>query len=417
MPENEKRRLVILGSGFCALSILKRIDLDYYDVSVVSPRNHFLFTPLLPSTTVGTIEFRSIIEPVRTARGSRGNPFGKYFQASCISIAPETNTIVCEGVLSRDRFDLHYDTLVIAVGGVNNTFGIPGVKEHAHFLKELADARMIRGRIIEHFEHASDPGLDDDERKRLLHFIVVGGGPTGVEFAAELNDLVREELVKWYPGLVKDVEITLLEASTQILGGFDKSLAEYTLKLFRRHSIRIRFNSPVKEVMDDSVVLQDGTVIPSGMVVWSTGIGPVELVKTLQFQLSRGSRLLTDDYLRLGEAANIYAAGDCATPAGRNIPATGQAAQQEGKYLAASLNNMAHGRKVVPFQYRHLGMLAYIGGRRALADLPNVKGKGFVAFLFWRSAYVTRLVSVKNKVLVLFDWVKASIFGRDISSF
>jgi len=133
--------------------------------------------------------------------------------------------------------------------------------------------------------------------------------------------------------------------------------------------------------------------------------------------LSRGSRLLTDDYLRLGEAANIYAAGDCATPAGRNIPATGQAAQQEGKYLAASLNNMAHGRKVVPFQYRHLGMLAYIGGRRALADLPNVKGKGFVAFLFWRSAYVTRLVSVKNKVLVLFDWVKASIFGRDISSF
>lgn len=114
---------------------------------------------------------------------------------------------------------------------------------------------------------------------------------------------------------------------------------------------------------------------------------------------------------------NIYAAGDCATPATTVIAATAQAAQQEGKFLAKNFNNMGFGRPVSEFRYRNLGMLTYIGGRRALADLPNVKGKGFGAFLFWRSAYLTRLVSTKNKILVLFDWIKTSIFGRDISSF
>lgn len=416
---NVKQRIVILGSGFAALSLVKRIDLDFYDVDIVSPRNHFLFTPLLPSTTVGTIEFRSIIEPIRTARNnlSRREPYGKYYQAKCVRISDKENAITCETVQGREQFELKYDYLVIAVGVVNNTFGIPGVAEHALFLKELADARMIRGKIIENFERASTPGVREDERKRLLHFVVVGGGPTGVEFAAELNDFIREDLVKWYPKLVTEVQITLVEATKQILSTFDSTLSEYTMRLFQRESIDIKTNSPVGQVKEKSIVLQDGTTINCGLVVWSTGIGPNELLQTLEFPKNRASRLLTDDYLRVNGARNIYAAGDCATPASQNIAATAQAAQQQGKYLARSLNNMARGKPVSPFSYRNLGMLAYIGSKRALADLPNVKGKGFGAFLFWRSAYLTRLVSSKNKILVLFDWVKALTFGRDISSF
>jgi len=409
---DRKRKIVILGSGFAALSIVKEIDTDFYNVDIVSPRNHFLFTPLLPSTTVGTIEFRSIIEPIRTSRNDL-----QYYQAKCVSVSPEEKTITCESVQGHQRFELIYDYLVIAVGAVNNTFGIPGVMEHALFLKELVDARAIRGKIIENFERASTPGLNDDERKRSLHFVVVGGGPTGVEFAAELNDFIHEDLVRWYPNLIGEVQITLLEATKQILSTFDSELGNYTMNLFKRGNIDIKTNSPVKEVKENMLVLQDDSAIPYGLLVWSTGIGPTDLLQSLPFPRNRASRLITDDFLRITTTKNIYAAGDCATPLSQNLAATAQAAQQQGKYLARSLNNIAHGDKVSPFRYRNLGMLAYVGSRRALADLPNVKGHGFGAFLFWRSAYLTRLVSMKNKVLVLFDWIKASIFGRDISSF
>lgn len=409
---NGKKKIVILGSGFAALSVVKKVDLDFYDIDIVSPRNHFLFTPLLPGTTVGTIEFRSIIEPIRTSRENI-----KYFQAKCVAVSAKDNIIVCETAQGQERFELGYDYLVIAVGAVNNTFGIPGVYEHAMFLKELSDARRIRGRIIDNFEQASTPGVSVDERKRLLHFVVAGGGPTGVEFAAELNDFIREDLMNWYPDRVPEVQITLLEAAKQILNSFDAELGEYAMKLFRRESIDIRTSSPVKEVKNGLILLQDGTTISCGLLVWSTGIGPTELLKGLPFAKNPASRLLTDNYLHAGGTENIFAAGDCATPISGVIAATGQAAQQEGKFLARNFNNMAHGKPVVEFRYHNLGMLAYIGRRRALADLPNVKGKGFGAFLFWRSAYLTRLVSAKNKILVLFDWLKTSLFGRDISSF
>jgi NADH:ubiquinone reductase (non-electrogenic) len=173
----------------------------------------------------------------------------------------------------------------------------------------------------------------------------------------------------------------------------------------------------VKEVQERTILLHDGTTIPHGLVVWSTGIGPTKLLQSLPFPKNRVSRLLTDEFLRVPGTKNIYAAGDCATSEDENYPATAQVAQQEGKYLSYSFNHIARGKTPEPFRYKNLGMLAYIGDRRALADLPNVKGRGFATFLFWRSAYLTRLVSMKNKILVLFDWIKASIFGRDISSF
>jgi NADH:ubiquinone reductase (non-electrogenic) len=173
-----KRRLIVLGSGFAGFSLVKSVDTASYDVAIVSPRNHFLFTPLLPSTTVGTIEFRSIIEPIRGARKGI-----EYYQASCTSVDPQRNVIGCRHAVDEREFSLPYDVLVIAVGAENNTYGIPGVAEHALFLRELADARAIRQRIIECFERASIPEMEESERSSLLRFLVVGGGPTGVEFA------------------------------------------------------------------------------------------------------------------------------------------------------------------------------------------------------------------------------------------
>src|ERR1043166_7816962 len=199
-----KQKLIVLGTGFAGFSLINDIDVNGYDVAIVSPRNHFLFTPLLPSTTVGTIEFRSIIESIRAARRDI-----QYYQADCRGIDPGQQSIRCEQVLDQATFTLHYDILVIAVGAAINTYGIPGVEEYAQFLKELSDARTIRQKIIDAFERASTPALPEAERKRLLHFVVVGGGPTGVEFAGEMHDFFVEDLCKIFPELMKDVCITL----------------------------------------------------------------------------------------------------------------------------------------------------------------------------------------------------------------
>lgn len=407
-------KVVLLGTGFAAVSFMRHLRVDHYDLTVVSPRNHFLFTPLLPSTTVGTLEFRSIIEPIRQTLDPKSFT---YYQAHARGIDPATKLVTCEGVHDGETFLLSYNILVVAVGATNRTFGIPGVREHALFLKELTDARAIRQRIIECFERAATPMQTETERRRLLHFVVVGGGPTGVEFAAELHDFLAEDLEKTYPDLMGDVRITVVEGSKSLLNSFDARLGAYAMKRFRRGKIEVRTATVVKEVRERDVVLADGSSIEYGMVVWSTGIDATALVQELPFPKDRARRLVTDEFFRVDPQGSIYAVGDCATRMGDALPATAQVAQQEGEYLARELNRLAQGRELKAFKYRNMGMLAYIGDNRALADLPQIKGKGFATWLFWRSAYLTKLVSWKNKILVLFDWFKTLIFGRDISRF
>ncbi len=404
--------LTILGSGFASFSLLKRIDTALYDIVLISPRNHFLFTPLLPSTTVGTIEFRSIIEPIRSSKKEI-----TFYQASCEEIDPVQRTIRCRGSLDGGMFTTRFDTLFIGVGATVNTYKVPGVEEYAHVLKELSDARLIRQRIIDCLEQASMPEIPADEKRRLLHFIVVGGGPTGVEFAAEMHDFLVEDLKSAFPHLIDEARITLLEAGDQILSTFDAALSSYTLTHFRRQRIEVRTGSAVIKVERDRVHLKDGETLAYGLLVWSTGNGTAPLVKSLPFKKDPNGRIIIDRFLRVEGQTAIYAAGDCATFEDKDIPATAQMAQQEGHYLARALNARARGRGVSPFKERQFGMLAYIGDNRALADLPSVRAHGYATWLFWRSVYLTKLVSLKNKVLVLFDWLKTQVFGRDISRF
>jgi NADH:ubiquinone reductase (non-electrogenic) len=407
----EKPRLVILGTGFGAFNLLKNIGNEYI-VTIVSPRNHFLFTPLLPSTTVGTVEFRSIIEPIRHAKN-----FKEFFHAAAVSLNLKEACIRCAGISRGDEFDVPYDILVIAVGSVSNTFGVPGVKEHALFLKDLNDARALRQQVIRCFERASLPGLSAEERKRLVHFVICGGGPTGVEFAAELNDFLFEDLREPYPALVAEAKITIVEATDEILSTFDARLRAYALRTFRRSRIQVLTRTYVVRIEEERAMLSDGSILECALLLWSTGNGPAPFVKDLPFSRDSHGRIIVDEFLRVKDSDTVYALGDCATPETIELPATAQVAQQEGKYLGRMLRRKAQGRPVVPFRYRHYGMLAYIGRDRALADLETVKGHGRGTWLFWRSAYLSRLVSLKNKTLVLFDWFKTRVFGRDISQF
>jgi len=379
---------------------------------VVSPRNHFLFTPLLVSTTVGTIEFRSIIEPVRTARKGI-----VYHQAWCTGVDPGVQSVICRSALDRRQFTLQYDFLVISVGSVSNTFKTPGVHEFALFIKDLSDARAIRQKIIECFEKASAPDSDVEVKQHILTFVVVGGGPTGVEIAAEIHDFLRDDVRKWYPDLARLARIILLEAMETILSSFDKKLSEYAAKLFARENIAIRTNSPVIKITEEAIILKDETEIPFGIVIWSAGIGATPLVEESSLPKDNRNRVIIDEYVRVKRYETVFALGDCSVMEGRELPATAQVAQQQGAYLAKELNRRAEGKRARKFLYEHSGMLAYIGNRRALIDLPHIKTYGIAAWLFWRSAYLTKLVSWKNKILVLFDWFKTSVFGRDISRF
>lgn len=409
-PRFSMRDLVILGTGFASFSLLKSIDTRRWRTTVISPRNHFLFTPLLPSTTVGTLEFRSIIESVRTARKGAA-----FIEARAVALDEQASSLLCEA--EGGTFGIGYDVLVIGVGGEPNTFGVPGVREYARPLKELVDARRIRQDILRLLEQASRPGLAAEERDRLVHFVVVGGGPTGVEFAAELNDFLSGDLRRVYPDLIPHVRITLLEGQERILGSFDEVLGAYTSSLFARKNIEVRTVSSVASIDATIITLKDGVTIPYGLVVWSAGIAPVGFTRSLDVRKDGAGRVLTDEFLRVSGRELMYALGDGAAIEGMVYPMTAQVAQQQGTYLARQLNAMIQGKRTRAFRYRHYGMLAYVGSNRALADLKSFKGRGFITFLFWRSAYLTRLVSIRNKILVVFDWIKAFVFGRDISRF
>ncbi|KAL9684504.1 hypothetical protein QQ045_021944 [Rhodiola kirilowii] len=525
----KKKKVVVLGTGWAGTSFLKSLKSDRYDVEVVSPRNYFAFTPLLPSVTCGTVEARSIVEPIRNIVRKKGLD-AKFTEAECFKIDPVAKKVYCRAsphkkVEAKEEFTVDYDYLVIAMGARSNTFNTPGVVENCHFLKEIEDGQRIRRSVINCFEKASLPNLTDEERKKILHFVVVGGGPTGVEFAAELHDLVTEDLAKLYP-VVKDfVKITLLEAADHILNMFDKRITDFAEQKFSRDGIDLKTGSMVVKVTDKEISTKERATgelksVPYGMVVWSTGIGTRPVVAEFMKQIGQNNRraLATDEWLRVEGCDNIYALGDCATINQRKVmediaaifskadknntgklsakdfkevvkdiverypqleiymkrkqlknivdllkkaqetdkmsdevidieklkaalsevdaqmkslPATAQVAAQQGSYLADCFNRMEQcetypegplrfrgtGRhRFHAFRYRHFGQFAPLGGEQTAAQLPgDFVSIGYSSQWLWYSVYASKLVSWRTRYLVISDWTRRFVFGRDSS--
>jgi len=404
-----KLRLVVLGSGFGSFSFLKQLNIAAYDVTLISPRNHFLFTPLLPSTIVGTIEFRSIIEPVRHVHSQL-----KFYMARAQAVDMGKKLVQCRSVGDRQSFTLPYDRLVIGVGEGTNTFHIEGVEEHALFLKELSHGRRIRTGVLKLFEEVSLPTSTYEQKRQKLHLVVVGGGPTGIEIAAELHDFVVQDVCCYYPDLEPLVRVTLVEAGEEILTAFDQRLRQAAERLFKRQRISILTGDPVVSVNAEEVRLSSGKVLTYGLLLWATGNAPHPFVLNLPFPHSPEGRLVVDQFLRIPGQKDIYALGDCAAVKHQHLLPTAQVAMQQGKYLARVFNGKYKNR---PFVFRSLGMLAYVGSDRALVESRGLHVSGRLAWLFWRSVYLTRLVRLRNKVRVLVDWLLNAVFGRDVSQF
>jgi NADH dehydrogenase/NADH:ubiquinone reductase (non-electrogenic) len=357
--QKKRPRVVILGSGWGGNTLARRIRKDLYDVRLISPANHFLFTPLLPSTAVGTLEFRAIQEPVRTIAG-----LGEYYQAKATALDTRNQLVKCRDLFKGHEFAVKYDYLCISAGNKTNTFNTPGIAERegkeVFYLKHLHHARQIRNRVLECFERASNPSISPNERDRLVSFIVVGGGPTSCEFTSELYDFLQEDVKKWYPDLTEHIKLTLVEAGPGLLGTFQKSLADYYLDKLRQKNIDVRLSTAVTGVEErwypseatsgdfgeenhhyTVASFADGTELPFGAMVWSAGLAPVRFVEEANLELSRGN-ILVDKYLRVpGQKGRILALGDCSTFAegeGLPLPPTASVAEQQATYICDCFN-------------------------------------------------------------------------------
>lgn len=413
-------------------------------------------------------------------------------EAFAKEIDPNSNAIVCESVVcdgnscELEEFTVEYDRLIVTVGAQTNTFGIPGVREYCNYLRQVEDARRIRTAIVNCFERANLPSMADEERIHNLTFTIIGAGPTGIEFAAELRDFIEQDGPKYYPDLLKYVRIKVIEASSTVLAPFDKSLQEEAIKQMNRaplindpdvrnllperfQLVKLMLDSSVKEVTAKNIELNDGSVIPYGLALWAAGNGPVPLTLQLidalgeaqatEQAVARG-RLAVDPWMRvMGGGGKILAFGDCTCITSAQLPATAQVASQQGEYLAGlmnrkfelsppiaqeegglfpppmrdpgrtepslsdniagfAINNFDYAK---PFQFLNLGILAYTGGGSALAqitavpDAPPVKGTGSIGNFVWRSVYLSKQVSWRNRLLVLNDWTTRKLFGRDVT--
>merc|ERR1719182_593482 len=419
----KKQRVVILGTGWGAARLAKELDTGSYDLTVVSPRNHMVFTPLLASTTVGTLDFRSVAVSIRSLQPALGLEPNHFYTAKAKAVDPEAQTVTC---VSDDggEFEVQYDKLAIATGAQGSTFNIPGVHEYALPLRDVKDAVSIRDRLIRNIARAQIPGVLESERRRLLNFVIVGGGPTGVEFAGELSNLVKEDLQKMVPQVSCSVRITLIEAR-DILGSFNPDLRLYASRILAKSGVEV-VKAQVKEVKEKTVVLNDGSEIEHGLLVWSTGVGPTPFITSLPFEKSRDGRLAVNDFLNVslapekegevGDTAvkNVFSLGDCSCNSLSPLPTTAQVAEQQGKWLAKHLNAAGKPAEIEdgvpeeeqPFTYTHLGQMSAMTTGSAVTDLgggtgtPQVSFSGFLSWLSWRAVYLTKLGSFQNKLYV-----------------
>eukprot|EP00656_Telonema_subtile_P034215 TRINITY_DN38333_c0_g1_i2.p1 TRINITY_DN38333_c0_g1~~TRINITY_DN38333_c0_g1_i2.p1 ORF type:complete len:292 (-),score=88.93 TRINITY_DN38333_c0_g1_i2:162-1037(-) len=276
------------------------------------------------------------------------------------SVDLDQKLLTCQNLFKeKDFYTIPYDHLVIACGSKTSTFNTPGVAERelsgtgeVCFLKHLYHAKMIRNRVLECFERASVPGILPQERNRLLSFVVVGGGPTSCEFTGELHDFVISDVACWYPELKPHITIHLLEAGSSLLGSFDESLRAYLERSLSNRSIDVRTGAAVTEVSERAAAdgwynpevyckLSDGSEIPFGCLVWSAGLQPVKFVQQLDLPKGPGGRIVVDKYMRVqGQGSAVFALGDCASDSKEPMVPLAKVAEQQGKYLAASINQV-----------------------------------------------------------------------------
>lgn len=449
----KSERIVILGSGWAGLNAMKKCGGEGKEVVVVSPRPHFLYTPLLAGSAVGTVTLRSVCEPLRAVIEDSWTADANFLRADAKAIDTKKKTVRLATGDGDANLELPYNKLVIAVGAQPNTFGIPGVQEHGLFLKEAEDSAKLHARLLSNLERAAAAlacGESNEVVDALLTVVVVGGGPTGVELCAELADFKKDDIARRYSDKVAErFRIVLAEATPRILGPFDPQLADVARTHLETCGVDVRAACAVTSITADSVTYQPSLPRSAtaaeraaaaaqaktesvGALVWVAGISARPIVKKLAKQLGQGDNargLKVDGKLQVLGADGVFAIGDCALSG--NAP-TAQLAAQQGKYVGRTIRDATE----EPFVYRHAGSLCCLGFGNAIAQLQpthrywrelhgaagsNVVGEdqravsGVPAFALWRSMYFTQLLSSTTRYAASADWIRTSLSGRDVN--
>ncbi len=412
-------RILILGGGFAGLATARKLERllapGEAEITLVSRENFSLFTPMLPEIGSGNLETRHVVTPVR-AQLRRTS----FVLADVKNIDLEAKHVTVEHTIMGSVQTLAYDQLIIGLGSVTSTFGLPGIAERSIPYKTLEDADRVRNHVIAMLELA-DVTIDPAERKRHLTFVFVGGGFTGVEAAGEMADFFAST-ARYYPNIdQRELEIVLVEGGKKLLPDLQAGMGEYSAKALARRGVRVMTESMVAGADEVGLKIKGGETIATSTIVWSAGVKPSPVVSSLPIGTGRGGAIVVDGDLSVPKYPGVWAIGDCAAVpdpdrAGKNYPATAQHAIREGPVLAKNIVASLRNEPTTIFRYRAIGMMASLGARRGVAGLwGKYLIKGFLAWFLWRTYYLARLPGLDRQFRVGFDWALGLFFPRDIA--
>lgn len=410
-------RILILGGGFAAIATAQRLEKllgrDEAEIVLISRENFSLFTPMLPEVSSGALDVRHIVTPIRSQLHRT-----HFILADVTKLDLTERRVAFTHVLSGQSSSTQYDQLVLALGAVTSTFNLPGVAERVFALKTLEDAAILRNRFVWLLEVA-DTEPHSAQRARWLTIVIVGGGFTGVETAGEVVDLFHN-VAHFYPNVAKgDIRVVLVEGGPTLLPNLPAAMGEYSKRALEQRGVEVMLGDGVQSADDSGLQLQSGKRIETKTIVWSAGVKPAPILAATSLPHGKGGAIATNSDMSVPDHPDIWAIGDCAcipSPTGTPYPPTAQHAIREGPVLARNIVARLRERPTVPFKYTSLGMMASLGARKAVAQLPGDRVlTGFLAWFLWRTYYLSRLPGLDRKLRVAFDWTLELLFPRDIS--
>ena len=408
-------KIVVLGAGYGGLYSFRKLHKRFHadksvELILVNKTNYFVSTPLLHEVATGGISPEHIVEPIR-----------KVISCACeqFKLGSVEHLSLRDKLVYTDKGVIPYDFLVLALGSETNYHAVSGAQEHTYPLKTLEDAIRLKNHLIEVFDKAVS-AKDETELAKLLHFVVVGGGGTGVELVAEISDFVYGTLSKYYnPQLDGFIKISLVHAGDELLQNFQRSIRTKSKNVMRKKNINVRLGLKVIEVRDGALVLNDGEIMNSDTIVWVAGVKPYELKTDVPLETDQG-RVVVNRFLQVPSHPNIFALGDMAAftnpETAEVLPMLAQVAHKESVGVARNVIRLVEGKNLIPYSYKHFGDLVSLGQWLAAGELFGFKFFGHLAWFFWRGVYLSKLLSFSKKIEVLIDWTIDFFTPRDISA-
>jgi NADH:ubiquinone reductase (H+-translocating) len=407
-----KPRIVVIGGGFGGLEVTKGLKGYKAQTVLIDKYNHHCFQPLLYQVATSGLETNSIVFPFRKRFSSQPDFFFRLGEVT--RILPEENYI------ETSIGSIRYDYLVIANGATTNFYGMNDVAEHAIPMKTIIDSIKLRNIIIRNFENAL---LTDDlvTMNSYMDFVIVGGGPTGVELAGALSELKNHVFPKDYPELeIGHMDIHLIEATGRLLNGMSERSGEKALQYLRDMGVQVHLNLAVKSYDGKEVVFQNGETLQSRTLIWAAGVKGQPIEGIHAEAVGRGARVVVDQFNLVKGYKNIFAIGDAAMMDGDpgfpyGHPQMAPPAMQQGRLVAENIKRLIENKPLKPFRYKHQGSMATVGRNRAVVDMKSFKTEGFIAWLIWMFVHLISIVGFRNKFFVLLSWLW-SYFSYDKSN-